>query len=425
MNAPCWYDSDTELISVSFRFDPEFIKDCQRIPGRRWDGFNKLNTFPLDSAPEVKILTTKWGIKVDDGLKQRPQWDATPAPEHQYNVSVDGKWVAMYFPYRQEIIDSIHDTIPGASWDDPHRRWQTSVINANDAVLFAEQWGLTVEPTLAAEAHKYIELANHNHRISGLIESEPFPIPGLVGELRPYQYSCVEYSVRNNRVIIADSPGLGKSLESLSVMMMKGSLPCVIVCKAKLKYTLRDEVWKWFPGSTAMVLSGTEVFPIPDVDFIILNGDMLQITLAPPTVSPPLIPPTPLVASGFSTVNGMAVCLVGDGSFNLVMNIMPLAAEHRLGVTWCVLDDRALGSIRDIQQTYFNGRYLGTEFACHTDFAAVAAACGCYGERVEDPEAVDAALDRAMAANREGRPAVLDFIVAPERLPASVEFFAR
>jgi hypothetical protein len=30
-----------------------------------------------------------------------------------------------------------------------------------------------------------------------------------------------------------------------------------------------------------------------------------------------------------------------------------------------------------------------------------------------------------MAANREGRPAVLDFIVAPERLPASVEFFAR
>jgi acetolactate synthase-1/2/3 large subunit len=120
-----------------------------------------------------------------------------------------------------------------------------------------------------------------------------------------------------------------------------------------------------------------------------------------------------------------AVCLVGDGSFNLVMNIMPLAAEHRLGVTWCVLDDRALGSIRDIQQTYFNGRYLGTEFACHTDFAAVAAACGCHGERVDDPGAVDAALDRAMAANREGRPAVLDFIVAAERLPASVEFFAR
>jgi hypothetical protein len=48
------------------------------------------------------------------------------------------------------------------------------------------------------------------------------------------------------------------------------------------------------------------------VDFIILNGDMLQITLAPPTIAPPLMPPTPLIASGFSTVNGMAVCIEGD-----------------------------------------------------------------------------------------------------------------
>jgi hypothetical protein len=48
------------------------------------------------------------------------------------------------------------------------------------------------------------------------------------------------------------------------------------------------------------------------VDFIILNNDMLQITLSPPTISPPLIPPTPLIASGFTTVNGMAVCVEGD-----------------------------------------------------------------------------------------------------------------
>jgi SNF2 family DNA or RNA helicase len=190
----------------------------------------------------------------------------------------DGKWVGMYFTYSEKIVDAIHDAIPGASWDADRRRWQTSVINTNDVVLFAEQWGLTVEPTLAAEAHKYIEIANDNHRISGLIESEPFEIPGLQGDLRPYQFSCVEYCVRNNRVIIADSPGLGKSLESLSTMMMKNdSLPCVIVCKAKLKYTLRDEVWKWFPGSTAMVVNGTEVFPIPEVDFIILNYDIAHV----------------------------------------------------------------------------------------------------------------------------------------------------
>jgi acetolactate synthase-1/2/3 large subunit len=120
-----------------------------------------------------------------------------------------------------------------------------------------------------------------------------------------------------------------------------------------------------------------------------------------------------------------AVCLVGDGSFQMVMNILPVAAELNLGVTWCILNDRALGSIRDTQTQAFNGRYIATEFALDFDFAGLAGASGCYGERVTDPHHIEAALRRAIAANSAGRPAVLDFVVAKERLKGSVEFFAR
>ena len=48
------------------------------------------------------------------------------------------------------------------------------------------------------------------------------------------------------------------------------------------------------------------------LDYIILNNDMIQITIDPPTICPTLMAPVPLVASGFSTVNDMAVCLEGD-----------------------------------------------------------------------------------------------------------------
>lgn len=48
-----------------------------------------------------------------------------------------------------------------------------------------------------------------------------------------------------------------------------------------------------------------------------------------------------------------------------------------------------------------------------------------HGERVEDPEAIDGALGRALRANEDGIPAVLDFVVAKERLEGSVEFFKR
>jgi acetolactate synthase-1/2/3 large subunit len=118
-----------------------------------------------------------------------------------------------------------------------------------------------------------------------------------------------------------------------------------------------------------------------------------------------------------------AVGFVGDGSFQMVMNVLPVAAEHRLPVTWCVFDDGALGSIRDIQQYRFGGRILATEFEVKPDFAAIAQACGCHGERVEDPADVDDALARALDANVRGLPAVVDFVVAPERMLQTLEHY--
>jgi acetolactate synthase-1/2/3 large subunit len=120
-----------------------------------------------------------------------------------------------------------------------------------------------------------------------------------------------------------------------------------------------------------------------------------------------------------------AVCFVGDGSFQMVMNILPVAAELKLGVTWCIFNDHALGSIRDIQVQAFNERFIGTEFVLDLDYAGLAVASGCYGERVTDPYQVEAALQRAFVANESGKPAVLDFVVAKERMAGSTEFFAR
>jgi acetolactate synthase-1/2/3 large subunit len=120
-----------------------------------------------------------------------------------------------------------------------------------------------------------------------------------------------------------------------------------------------------------------------------------------------------------------ALGFVGDGSFQMIMNVLPTAAEHGLPVTWCVLNDQALGSIWDGQRNVFKSRFIGTTFDVQPDFAQVARACGCHGERVENPADVEPALRRALEANRRGQPAVIDFLVAKERLEASTEFFTR
>ena len=119
-----------------------------------------------------------------------------------------------------------------------------------------------------------------------------------------------------------------------------------------------------------------------------------------------------------------AVGFVGDGSFQMVMQILPVAAEHGLAVTWVVLNDHALGSIRDIQELRFDGRMIGTDFTLQPDLAAIAEACGCHGERVESSDDVHGALERALEANRAGRPALVDVLVAPERLNQTREHYA-
>src|SRR5258708_12841349 len=86
---------------------------------------------------------------------------------------------------------------------------------------------------------------------------------------------------------------------------------------------------------------------------------------------------------------GPAACLVGDGSFQMVMNILPVAAELRLGVTWCILNDGALGSIRDIQTQAFSERYIATEFAFDLDFPKLPQPFRVYPHRVPPPHPLD------------------------------------
>jgi acetolactate synthase-1/2/3 large subunit len=69
------------------------------------------------------------------------------------------------------------------------------------------------------------------------------------------------------------------------------------------------------------------------------------------------------------------------------------------------------------------GRYLGTNLHVQPDFAKIAEANGCYGERIEASQDIAGAFTRALEAKRAGKPAVLDFAVGSDRMAQSTEFF--
>ena len=108
--------------------------------------------------------------------------------------------------------------------------------------------------------------------------------------------------------------------------------------------------------------------------------------------------------------NMNVVCVTGDGAFQMYNQDVPTAVQYKAPVTWVILNSFSLGWPKR-GQTDLGGRYIATDFKVQPDFVLMAQAYKCYGERVERPEDLRGALTRALEANKQGQPAIIDVIV--------------
>ncbi len=103
------------------------------------------------------------------------------------------------------------------------------------------------------------------------------------------------------------------------------------------------------------------------------------------------------------------VCVTGDGAFQMYMKELPTAAQYKVGCTWVIINNSSLGWIKWLQEKY--GTADTTTFTVQPDFVQIAHANQCFGRRVEKTSEVRPALEAALKANKDGIPAVLDFVV--------------
>lgn len=100
-------------------------------------------------------------------------------------------------------------------------------------------------------------------------------IPALRATLSPYQRAGVAYAIEKQRTFIADSMGLGKTLEALAVVEALDAYPAVVVCPASLKLNWRKEAKMWLPGRSVQVIQSGER-TIYRAQIIIVNYDVLH-----------------------------------------------------------------------------------------------------------------------------------------------------
>jgi acetolactate synthase-1/2/3 large subunit len=143
-------------------------------------------------------------------------------------------------------------------------------------------------------------------------------------------------------------------------------------------------------------------FPIYTPGSLLTPGGYATMGFGPPAA----------IGAKIADPSRVVISLVGDGGFGQNPSALATAAEHNLAIIWLVMNNNAFGTIAGLQKAHF-GTTHGTVFNggdsdvkhFKPNYAEIARAYGCEGERVESAAQLAPALRRALSS---GRPFVLD-----------------
>ncbi|WP_331233128.1 biosynthetic-type acetolactate synthase large subunit [Natronorarus salvus] len=104
------------------------------------------------------------------------------------------------------------------------------------------------------------------------------------------------------------------------------------------------------------------------------------------------------------------VCFDGDGSFLMTLQELAVAVEHDLDITVFVLNNEAVGMVRQWQDAFFEERHSASEYPWVPAFDTVAEAFGARGFRMTEYDEVEETIEAALGY--EG-PSVVDVHIDP------------
>jgi acetolactate synthase-1/2/3 large subunit len=105
------------------------------------------------------------------------------------------------------------------------------------------------------------------------------------------------------------------------------------------------------------------------------------------------------------------VCFDGDGSFLMTCQELSVAVRENLDVTVFVLNNAAVGMVRQWQDAFFEQRRMASEYPWMPAFDKLAEAFGAKGFRIEGYDEVEDTIEAAL--EYEG-PSVVDVFIDPE-----------
>jgi len=121
--------------------------------------------------------------------------------------------------------------------------------------------------------------------------------------------------------------------------------------------------------------------------------------------------PAAMGASVACGPNEPVFCVAGDGSFMMSVHELDTCARYDIPVKVLLLNNRALGMVRQWQELFFGKRYSESIYSREPDYESLARSLGAQGWTVLEASQVKSAIERAIETPG---PVVINFLIPQE-----------
>lgn len=186
----------------------------------------------------------------------------TNAPQILLTVGADGVFYAKSDFESRNLL-----RYAGFQWHEEYRCWFTTDLWV--AAKFADHADLTAQHAIfEAETRLYKSSSAESNLIVPAPEGRTY---------RPYQVAGIDYCSDRKFSILADEPGLGKTIMSAGVMNLNNPKRTIVVCPAVVKINWRIELNNWLVKPHAIqIVEGRKCKIDPDAQVYIVNYDLLS-----------------------------------------------------------------------------------------------------------------------------------------------------
>lgn len=188
------------------------------------------------------------------------------------------------FPYDRNVVDAIKEKVPGAHWDSQMSCWMfpLDMEIARDIRSVANSFGFSmdIQDTLVdwvkTEKARYAAIIRPDDitaDTSGLLPRLRAERPALVKSMedKPWQIPGAAFIVGQRNVLLADQPGLGKTIQTLAAVIeldIHGPI-LVVAPRTAVNVTWPEQIAKWLGPDEEVYVINSSLSPRRRSDLVV------------------------------------------------------------------------------------------------------------------------------------------------------------